>query len=112
MQNRFSSGTCGFRITTCEGSRYGTGGTSTRPAPSMPRRDRVLELPRPRPLGWLPGAVNGAEGNGADPTGVDGADGNIAAPAGVDGTEGNGAGPVGGDGGGGGKGAAGAAGAD
>ena len=120
-QNRLSSGTCGFRITAWDGSRYGTGGTSTRPAPSMPRRDdRVLALARLAPVGWVPGAVTGAEGNGVEPTGVDGADGNIAAPGadigvdgvGADGVGVDGIGAEGGDGGGGGNGVAGAAGPD
>ncbi|OKI96686.1 hypothetical protein AMK10_09165 [Streptomyces sp. CB02058] len=38
-QNRFRSGTSGFSITAVCGSGRGTSGTSTRPAPSLPRRD-------------------------------------------------------------------------
>jgi len=43
-QNRLRSGTCGLVSTAVSGSGAGTGGTSTRPAPSVPRR----EPPEPR----------------------------------------------------------------
>ncbi|GAA2136652.1 hypothetical protein GCM10009727_31540 [Actinomadura napierensis] len=37
-QNRLPSATCGSLITADDGSRYAIRGTSTRPAPSIPRR--------------------------------------------------------------------------
>src|SRR5690606_39298753 len=43
LQKRLPSATCGSDSTAVDGSRYGTRGTSTSPAPSIPRRpdDRV-----------------------------------------------------------------------
>src|SRR5260370_16827097 len=41
-QKRLFSGTCGSASTALAGSRYGTGGISTRPAPSWPRADLPL----------------------------------------------------------------------
>src|SRR5262249_33672576 len=61
-QNRCDSGTCGSVMTAVVGSRNGTGGTSTRFAPSRPRptvRLRVLPVvapddpPSPAPVGVL-----------------------------------------------------------
>ena len=45
-QNRLFSATCGSARITVDGSLYGTGGTSTRPAPRLPRLDRPDRLPR------------------------------------------------------------------
>src|ERR1700745_870260 len=42
LQYRLFSGTCGLARTALAGSRYGTGGISTSPAPSRPRADRPL----------------------------------------------------------------------
>src|SRR5271166_1358389 len=47
-QNRRFSGTRGSASTAASGSRYGTGGTSTSPAPSLPREDRPLPARVPR----------------------------------------------------------------
>src|SRR5487761_773427 len=58
-QNRRLSGTLGSVSTAVAGSSAGTGGTSTRPAPSLPRDDRPLpgreqRVPGPLPLPALP----------------------------------------------------------
>ncbi|GAA2457123.1 hypothetical protein GCM10010191_90960 [Actinomadura vinacea] len=45
LQYRLCSATCGFGSTAEDGSRYGTRGTSTSPAPSMPRRPDDREEP-------------------------------------------------------------------
>ena len=74
------SGTCGSASTALAGSRYGTGGISTRPAPSRPRAD--LPLARREPLSpevrWLPAdpepvraGRSGAERAGAGPPDAD-----------------------------------------
>ncbi|GLZ07102.1 hypothetical protein Acsp03_45680 [Actinomadura sp. NBRC 104412] len=57
LQNRLASGTCGSDRTAEDGSRYGTRGTSTSPAPSMPRRPEEREDPvrvDPVPVGPVP----------------------------------------------------------
>jgi hypothetical protein len=48
LQKRLFSGTRGSASTALDGSRYGTGGISTRPAPSLPRDDRLVPRPRDR----------------------------------------------------------------
>jgi hypothetical protein len=45
-QNRLASGTCGLTMIAVIGSLTGTGGTSIRPAPRFPRRDRPVLPPR------------------------------------------------------------------
>ncbi|GAA2420816.1 hypothetical protein GCM10010421_02700 [Streptomyces glaucus] len=47
-QNRFRSGTRGSRSTIARGSGRGTGGTSTRPAPSRPRPEEPVAEPELR----------------------------------------------------------------
>jgi hypothetical protein len=42
LQYRLFSGTCGSASTALAGSRYGTGGISSSPAPSLPRADLPL----------------------------------------------------------------------
>ncbi|GLW99014.1 hypothetical protein Misp02_31010 [Microtetraspora sp. NBRC 16547] len=66
-QKRRSSGTWASASTTPAGSRYGTAGTSTRPIPSWPRLDRLLDrlVPAravPDMSSGMDGLVNGAEG--------------------------------------------------
>jgi hypothetical protein len=53
-QNRLFSGTRGSARIAVAGSRAGTGGTATSPAPSLPREDRALPGREPRVLGRLP----------------------------------------------------------
>src|SRR6185437_1527675 len=58
-QNRLFSATSGFASTAEAGSRAGTGGMSTRPAPRWPRDDLLLpalvrRLPEPLPVRPLP----------------------------------------------------------
>jgi hypothetical protein len=53
-QNRRLSGTRGSASTAATGSPAVTGGTSTRPAPSLPRDDRPLPGREPRVPGPLP----------------------------------------------------------
>jgi hypothetical protein len=74
-QYRRFSGTCGFASTAVDGSRYGTGGISTSPAPSLPREDRPLDRREPRrdPLRVEPPDV--VLGELAEPPEVDGAEG-------------------------------------
>lgn len=47
-QKRLRSGTSGFAITAERGSGRGTSGTSTRPAPSLPRPDAPVDEPEER----------------------------------------------------------------
>ncbi|GAA5079275.1 hypothetical protein GCM10023259_085290 [Thermocatellispora tengchongensis] len=106
LQKRLSSGTSGLRSTTSAGSRYGTGGTDTRPAPSSDRRERPLDDVRPL-TGPVLGAVPGSAATGCarhPDTGADGvarhADGCDAPGCGADGcgAEGCGADGCGADG--------------
>src|ERR1700722_17050895 len=73
-QNRRLSGTRGSARTAAAGSSAGTSGTSTRPAPSLPRDDRPLpgrepRVPGPLPLPALPRPVDQAPE--PDPIGPD-----------------------------------------
>ena len=56
-QNRLLSGTRGSARIAVVGSRAGTGGTSTSPAPSAPREDRPLPPREPRVPRLLPEPV-------------------------------------------------------
>jgi hypothetical protein len=68
-QNRRLSGTRGSARIAVVGSRAGTGGTSTSPAPSAPREDRPLPAREPRVPRLLPEPVAVPEpaDQGADP---------------------------------------------
>src|SRR5690242_15125228 len=100
-QNRLFSATSGFASTAEAGSRAGTGGMSTRPAPRWPRDDlvlpaRVRRLPEPLPVVPVPVPVvpvpvpvvpmpapPGPEkvaGDGAEPAGATGWAGSGASP--------------------------------
>jgi hypothetical protein len=76
-QKRCDSGTFGSFSTALAGSRSGTGGTSTRLAPSRPRpAERLRECPvlrpaRPAPVGPVNPAV-GTEGTPTDGPATDG----------------------------------------
>ena len=69
------AGTCGLARTALAGSRYGTGGISTSPAPSQPGAERLLPRPLLRDLerpdvapevGWVdPDDADGPEGTDA-----------------------------------------------
>src|SRR5580693_4226183 len=91
-QKRLFSGTCGSESTALAGSRYGTGGISSSPAPSLPLetrpllcRERVVRPPVPDArlllaVGWEPeGADAGpdAEDPAAGTAGAAGAAGAI-----------------------------------
>src|ERR1700733_10937571 len=74
-QNRRLSGTRGSARTAVAGSSASTGGTSTRPAPSLPRDDRPPpgrepRVPGPLPLPTLPRPVDHAAAE-PDPLGPD-----------------------------------------
>ncbi|GAA2428908.1 hypothetical protein GCM10010191_47630 [Actinomadura vinacea] len=83
LQNRRLSGTSGRSMIAEAGSRYGTGGTSTSPAPSIPRRaDPVDPVP---PLPCVPRvAVRPDDPRDPDPLGPeDGSEPGDAIAAGV-----------------------------
>src|SRR5580693_2327628 len=66
-QNRLLSGTRGSARIAVAGSRAGTGGTSTSPAPSAPREDRPLPPREPRVPRLLPDPVPVPADQDADP---------------------------------------------
>jgi hypothetical protein len=74
LQKRLFSGTRGSASTALDGSRYGTGGISTSPAPSLPRDDRLT--PRDRDREREPRLAETAEvAAGPEAEGAEGAEG-------------------------------------